>query len=456
MTLREEVIDLILLKDKDGATELIVENILKENKIYTIRDDNKSEVWIYKDGIYVPQGQSFIKEVTRNILGKGYTTHMFNNVISKIEADTYIEQEEFFKEADKREVAVQNGILNIFTKELTPFTSKKRFFNKLPIKYNLESKCPNITQFFKDVLSDKEDVEILFEILGFCLFREYKLERTFMFVGDGGNGKSRTLSLIKAFLGIENVCSIPLSNLTSESFSISEFHRKLVNLAGDLSRNDLKDTGVFKELSGGDIITAKRKFLSDLHFENYAKMIFACNDLPRVYDTSKGFWRRWVLLEFPYEFIREEEFNNLNKNERKKKKIADPEIIDKIVNDEELSGLLNKSLDGLNRILKNKNFSYSKGTQEVKDLWIRKSDSFMAFCLDKLEEDSEGRISKKDIRQHYGKYCKKHKVKGVSDKSIIVTLQELFGIVDEYTSNPMTDKQEWTWVGIKWKENKEK
>ena len=66
--------------------------------------------------------------------------------------------------------------------------------------------------------------------------------------------------------------------------------------------------------------------------------------------------------------------------ERKKDlKIADTQIIQKLTSPEEMSGLLNKALDGLDRIRGQGDFSYSKNTEEVKNMWIRKSDSFMAF-----------------------------------------------------------------------------
>ena len=454
MTIRDDVIGLLLQSERRQATEVIVIEILKNNEIYTIRNDKQTEMWIYQEGIYVPQGKSFIKEFIRNILGESYTTHLYNEVISKIEADTYIDQDKFFNNDNQEEILLENGILNLQTKDLFEFTSKKIFFTKIPAKYEPGKNCPNIEKFFEDILRDKEDIKVIYELFGFCLLKEYKFEKAFMLLGNGRNGKSKTLTLLKLFLGVENTCSIPLGQLKSDDFSISELHNKLVNLAGDLSNVDLKETGMFKSLTGRDPVNAKRKFLSDLKFTNFAKMVFACNDLPRVYDTSKGFWSRWVLLEFPFEFIKTDEYKKLGEGKRLWKKIDEPDIIKKIVSRDELSGLLNKSLEGLDRLLKNKDFSYTKGSQEVKDLWVRKSDSFMAFCLDRLIEDGENSISKKDLRKEYSKYCKEHKVRSVSDYSIKITLQELFGVIDEFIKiNPLLDKQEWCWTGIIWRKS---
>jgi putative DNA primase/helicase len=207
---------------------------------------------------------------------------------------------------------------------------------------------------------------------------------------------------------------------------------------------------MFKQLcSGTDLITAKRKFKRDLMFMNYAKLIFSCNELPRVYDFSYGFWRRWLILEFPYTFLKESEYE-LMKDESNVKK-ANPQIIEEITTEEELSGLLNEALEGLDRLLKNKQFSYSKSTAEVKELWIRKSDSFMAFSMDCLEQNYDSTISKREIRKKFNEYCKFHKIKGTSDISIKITLQNLFGATETRKSNGF--EQEYVLEGIKFKEN---
>jgi len=376
---------------------------------------------------------------------------LVNNVLDKIKTDTYIEQSEFFNQNNLSEICLENGILNIFTRELSIFNPRKIFFNKLPLRFDPSAKCPKIEEHFKTILRDEEDSKIMFELFGYTLLKENKLEKSFMFVGNGRNGKSKTLELIKKFVGIENCSALNLNSMTSESFSLSELFGKLVNLAGDLSYNDLKDTGTLKQLIGRDEIQAKRKFLRDLNFVNYAKLIFSTNELPKVYDLTDGFWTKWVLLEFPYKFVSEKEFNQLSESEKENKKIMNPDIIEQISTDSELSGLLNKALDSLDTILKNKEFSYSKGTSEVKELWIRQSDSFTAFCFDYLEEDYSNKISKKELRKKYNQFCRENKLRTASDKGIKITLENLFGAIESRAGA----YDGWFWEGVKFKECKE-
>lgn len=428
--LQKQVVTNLLLKERDVATELIVNRIEQENFIYTTKDDIKSEMWIYDEGIYIPQGKSFIREFCRKVLGKAYTIPLANEVISKIEADTYINHDEFFRTNYPLEIPLANGILNITTKKLFPFNHRKIFFNKLNVKYNPKAKCPAIEKFFKDVLRNEEDIKVMFEIFGYCLLKEYKFEKAFMFLGSGRNGKGKTLSLLKRFVGADNCCSVPLSQINAISTSVAELHGRMVNIAGDLNNTDLKDTGTFKQITGRDLITAKRKYLRDLFFVNYAKLLFACNELPRVYDFSQGFWSRWILLEFPYQFLSKEELKKLPDNQKEQCKLRDEEIIDKIIGEEEMSGLLNEALIGLDRLIEQRDFSFTKGTAEVKDMWIRQSDSFTSFCMDNIVEDYNASVSKKDLRRFFSKYCKKHKIKGASDKGIKATLEDVYGVIE--------------------------
>jgi len=443
---------LLLAKKRDSLTENLVKYILQNKYIYTTRNDEKNEMWIYDNGIYIPEGKSHIGEFCRKILGESFTSHILNAVILKIEKDTAINEDEFFQSATENveEIPVENGIFHLIDKTLTDFDPKKIFFNKIPVEYNPNAKCPNIEQHLKDVLATEDDINVMYEVFGYILWKGHFIEKGIMMVGDGRNGKGKTIDLMKRFIGIDNCCSVPLSNMTGDTFRLAELFGKMANLAGDLSNTALKDTGMFKQITGRDLISAKRKFKSAVTFINYSKQIFACNELPRVYDFSRGFWSRWILFEFPYTFLDNEEYE-LSK--LSSKKLMNPEQIEKISTPEELSGLFNKAIEKLEKIRKKKNFSGSFGTDEVKRFWQRKSDSFLAFCMDNIDEDFDCSISVKQLRKIYQMYCKKHRVKGASKQSMTITLEQEFGAIqtkkmEEYNS-------EYIWEGIKIRQNSE-
>jgi putative DNA primase/helicase len=449
--LKHEFLELISGKEKkwSQATELLVDYIKQNLYLYTTKDDIKSEMWTYKEGIYIPQGRSEIKIILRDILKEWYSQYIVNLVIAKLEADTFIESEKFFINKYKEEIAVQNGILNIYSRDLKSFTPEKIFFNKLNVIYEPTAKCLMIHQFLNDILSKERDKQIFFEWGGFNLTNDYIYEKALMCVGDGRNGKDKMLELLKRTLGVENCCSVPLASLVPDSFVISELFGKKSNLAGDISNQDLKDLSMFKALTGRSLISAKRKFLKDITFVNSAKFTFACNELPMVYELNRGFWDRWILLEFPYTFLTKQEYEKAE--DKRLLKLRDENIIEKITQPEELSGLLNEFLDGLDDLCLFKDFSSTDSSEEIKKKWIRKSNSFIAFCMDKLEEDYGSKISKKDLRKEYFKFCKKYKVISKSDVVIKRVLQDNYGANEGQEFLEFGNVRDRYWEGIKWK-----
>ena len=445
--LREQVLLALAIKKRDTATELIVKAIMEENYIYTTRDDVKSEMWIYDDGIYIPQGKTYVSEFTRKVLGEAFTTSFCNQVVAKIEADTYINQEQFFDNNIVDEIAIKNGVLNLITREITEYSPNKVFFNKIPVTYDKDATCEAIETHFKAVLKHEEDVPVMYEIFGYLLWKEYFIEKSVMFSGCGRNGKSKTVDLMKRFIGADNCANIPLQDLETKPFALSGLFSKMANLSADLSSTALKTTGNFKTLTGRDMISADRKFLPRINFVNYAKMIFCANELPKTYDETAAFWNRWEPLEFPHTFVSKKEYDM--SKDKTGMKIADTEIIKKLTIDSELSGLLNSALNGLDRLRQQKDFSGNQNAEDIKHMWIRKSDSFSAFLMDECEEDFDNKIPKNELSMAYSKYCRHNKLKPKGTISVKNTMS-MKGYYD--SRNTINEEFVLVWNGIKLKQ----
>jgi len=427
---------------QEKATEIIAEAFEERNYIYTTRSDQKSEVWVYKDGIYIPDGKTYIKEFSRQILKQAFTTSFVEQIIAKIETDTYIDAREFFLNEDVNLIPVENGILNLQTRELFSFSPKYRFFIKIPISYDQEKDCSAVKKFLSDILQDQSDLNVVQEIFGYLLYRDYRFEKAFMFTGNGRNGKSKLVELMKRFLGAENCADISLDDIQYDKFSASELFNKMANISADLSKTALKKTGMFKKLTGHDLISAARKFLTRVHFVNYAKLIFCANELPITYDNSDAFWNRWIIINFPYKFVDQQEFNLITKEvssedeERVRNlKVADTTVIEKISSREELSGLLNFALEGLQRLFKQGYFSTSSSCEDVKNIWLRKSDSLAAFISEMTEYTPNKNVTKATFKEEYVNFCRKHKIVAQGDKRIKKSMTTIHGINDSIISN---------------------
>lgn len=456
--IKRSIIDILLDRDRKQTSknleisEILAQEFQEECRVYTSQIDEKNEMFYYNEGIYVPNGKAEIKKYVREMLGQSYTHSIVNLVIAKVEADTFINYEELFQEADTHLIAVQNGILDLNTNQILEFAPDYKFFTKINAYYDSKADCPKIKKFLSEVLADETTIDTFFEMAGWCLWREYVPEKAFMFWAKGRNGKGKTIGILKNFLGEKNCSAIGLQDLKEgDNFILQSMLGKLANMGGDLQDTTIKETATFKKLTGRDPVTFNRKFLIPLTNTFYTKQIFACNDLPRVWDNSLGFWERWELIKFPYTFIPEKDYNNLPEDQKEFFKIEDPNILEKITDQEELNGLLNEALKGLKRLRNNKKFSYSRHREETKQVWIRSSNTFMAFCLDNIKEDINAEISKLELKNAYIQYCRDNNVKSLSQKQITKYLLENYKCdeIQKYDQNDRSNSRFWTGICLK-------
>ena len=81
--------------------------------------------------------------------------------------------DKFFENKYINEIPLQNGILNVITKEIKPFNPKQIFFNKMPVIFNSTALNPNIEKFLTDILPNEEDLTVIYEIIGSGLYKDY-------------------------------------------------------------------------------------------------------------------------------------------------------------------------------------------------------------------------------------------------------------------------------------------
>lgn len=196
--------------------------------------------------------------------------------------------------------------------------------------------CPTIMRFLHEIIS-KEDVELLLDFMAYCLWRYHKYHLWMLFNGGGQNGKSTLLTLLEIFFGYNNVSGESLERLLNERFAPANLYQKLVNVDADISGGILmRSVGKLKKLTGNDEFPAEFKFGQPFKFRNYAKLIFSCNEIPECDDKSDAFFRRLIIINFIQQFLGAKE---------------DPNLIDKLTTEQELSGLLYELLTRLPRVL---------------------------------------------------------------------------------------------------------
>jgi putative DNA primase/helicase len=184
-----------------------------------------------------------------------------------------------------------------------------------------------------------------------------------VFFGSGANGKSLALKIISELAGSQNVSNYSLSSLTdSTGYSRAQIGDKLVNICTEISGNIESD--MFKVLASNEPIDARSPFGVPFILTEYGKVIVAANILPKSVEHSEGYHRRWLILPWDAKIPKEE---------------RDPDLFNKIIQANELSGIFNLVLDGLKRLLKNRKFSPCSEIDNAGKSFKKESNSTLMF-----------------------------------------------------------------------------
>lgn len=234
--------------DQSEINPIILAKDIKEDYVFIV-DKESGTLYYYNqsEGIYSDKTEQLLKrEVVRrldeNTKARYYPEieNFVTNSAPLVEMNTHPEL-----------LAVENGVLNVLTRQLSPFSPDYLLTQKLKVKYDPEAKCPAIQKFLGEILEEKQR-QIAQEFIGYALYRKITYHVCLLLQGPGRNGKSKLLELNTALIGKDNVSSQTIQSLCYNRFALAELHHKLANISADLPSKELSNTGIFKMVVGGD------------------------------------------------------------------------------------------------------------------------------------------------------------------------------------------------------------
>ena len=401
-TVKELAEMLLVFEDKAIRPGLVAEMLLTHFHFATMSDTE--EIYLYTRGVYKPAGERFIKRIVQDVFSKAgklgrLSTHFVSEVMDHVRRATLSDRRKFDQEPWV--LNLRNGLLDLYTLELKPHDPAHLSTIQLPVEWNPKAKCERWDQFISEIV-DEKDALVLQEFAGYILLRDCRFQKALMLTGSGSNGKSTFLNVIIKMLGEHNCSFISLQELTTNRFATSNLYSKLANIYDDLEPKALSNTGIFKILVSGGEIQAEKKFKNAFKFKNHAKLIFSANKVPSTADTSRAFFRRWIIINFPNTFKGDD---------------ADPHLEDKLSTPQCLSYVLKWAVEGLKRLLEQGRFSYEEDYERIEDMYLRASNPAYAFIQDRVIEDPEAAVTKDELYRAFIEYCKQNKIPTVSKRT---------------------------------------
>ncbi len=237
-------------------------------------------------------------------------------------------------------IPLENGILNIKTRELYPHDGSFSNLGVLPYKYDPEATCPfwdSIVNNYFQPGYEEHHVQQLYRIMACCFTNALHHKKIFVFCGGTDSGKSSVMNLISWFVGRDYVSTRSYTSLNTD-FATAGFDTKKVLIMDDFKFNYLNEKSVllFKNITGGTYIDINCKGVDTYAAKASVVPIITTNDsILQVSDKGDALRNRMIFFTFM----------------RMAGDIKLPSNVFEIKVKSEMSGILNKVLDGVQDIL---------------------------------------------------------------------------------------------------------
>ncbi len=245
-----------------------------------------------------------------------------------------------------------NGLLHLPTRRLLAHTPL--FRNMFGLNYAFDPNAPKPTRWLKFLSelwpNDPQSIGTLQELFGLLLTSDCSFQKVFLLIGPKRSGKGTIGRILRATLGEENVAGPTLSGIGGR-FGLQPLIHKPLAIISDARIGPRTDIPVVTErllsISGEDALNVERKNTVDWIGRLPTRFLILTNVLPKLTDASGALVSRFVILQITESFYGKE----------------DRDLLNKLM--PELPGILNWSLEGLDRLQKRGHFEMPETAKET-------------------------------------------------------------------------------------------
>lgn len=257
----------------------------------------------------VDEDSSPIEKKLNELMNKLQTNSYKNSVIK--ECEIIFRKWMFQKDLDQNKylIAFKNGIYDFKNHKFRLGVPEDFISYCCPVKYNKLAVNEKLNEFIEQILPLPELRKFVLKILSLSLTGIF-LERLFICIGVGANGKSSLLNLLYRVLGEDYMTSVKPQLLTKSngntegpSPSFAKTRGKRCVYAEEISRKESVDIGQFKYIMSRGLKSAR--FLNENEFDFYPFYTFflLVNHTPHIDATDPATWRRILCIPFLSKFV---------------------------------------------------------------------------------------------------------------------------------------------------------
>ena len=355
---------------------------------YLIQSDNivkiGGKLHIYKDGIYQAGDEyieaAMIKHIPNLSRSKRQEVLAYLELLVNKESGV----------ADANLIAFANGVLNVVDESFSDFSPEYIITNKIPHNYVPDASSGLLDSVMKKLACQDDAVySLLYQSIGYCLYRRNELRKSFFLLGEKRNGKSTFLDMVGTLLGEENTANLDLCEI-GDRFRTAELTGKLANIGDDINDEWISNTAIFKKVVSGDTVTVERKGKDPYKLRSFAKFFFSANSLPRLGrgKDSAAVLDRLVIIPFDAKFSKTDPD-------------YDPFIKYKLRDESVMEALIAKAVPALREVLADQEFTVCDKTKRNLEDFEKSNNPITEFFEDMDEPD----YLNEPIKTVYQTYC---------------------------------------------------
>ncbi|MBN4076518.1 hypothetical protein JYT16_02245 [Gemmatimonas aurantiaca] len=297
-------------------------------------------------------------------------------------------------------IALKNGLLDIDkaasgdSDALMQNTPDFFALSSADYSYDPSAQCPKFTAALKLYFAEDQDRKaLLLEWYGYCLVPDTQYNKIMVMTGDGANGKSVMLEVLRILVGKDSCSAVPLE-LIAHRFQAMSTYGKLVNISPEISKFDQKTEALLKSHSSGDIVQFEEKNKPSFSAKPTARLTLAANTMPGISDKTEAMYRRLLFLPFEFQIPEEQQDPRYKESGR-----ADWPFRD------EMPGILNLSLNALKQLRARGKFHTPELSKQHSEEYRNFNNPVRLFLKDRVEECETGSVPKEILYEDYIKWA---------------------------------------------------
>ncbi len=376
--------------------------------------DRMSVDWLAKefyDAIYITSTEiedEAMKDTVRKRIAKLNSRPFRIQMIDDAKSDYAVENKDFDRNPDL--FNCQNCVIDLSTGRTIPHSPDLMLSKVSNAVYQPDAESTIFQNFLRDImLGDQDKMNYQQTILGYALNGSSEREEAYILYGSTTrNGKSTLLDTVRHLFGDYGM------NVQPET--LAQKSKDSRNASGDIARLDgcrlvqmpeppknMKfDVALLKQMTGNDIMTARRLYESDFEFKPVFKLFINTNYLPVVVDDTLFRSGRIKVITFDRQFKPEEQ---------------DQTLKTRLISEDNLSAILNWLLEGNRRgRLERTAFIPPASVKAATEAYQQSSDKVQCFINDRLDEDSDYVLSAGTLYTEFEQWCRENGY-GVDKKS---------------------------------------